>query len=119
MSNRRVVVTGLGMVAPLGLDIPSSWDSILAGKSGIKPITHLDIEPFSVRFGGPIYDFNVEEYIPKKEARKMDAFIHYGIAAGTQAIKDSGIEVTEENAGRIGVAVGSGIGGITTWRDAG
>lgn len=101
------------MIAPVGLDIPSSWDNILAGNSGIKPITHLDIEPFSVRFGGPIYDFNVEDYLPKKEAKKMDPFIHYGIAAGEQAIKDAGIEVTEENAGRIGVAVGSGIGGIS------
>jgi len=113
MSDRRVVVTGLGMIAPVGLDIPSSWDSVLAGRSGIQPITHLDIEPFSVRFGGPIYGFDVEEYISRKEARKMDKFIHYGIAAADQAIKDAGIEVTEENAGRIGVVVGSGIGGIS------
>ncbi len=113
MSDRRVVVTGLGMIAPVGFDIPSCWDNILAGKSGIQPITHLDIEPFSVRFGGPIYGFDVEQYISKKEARKMDKFIHYGIAAADQAIKDAGIEVTEENAGRIGVVVGSGIGGIS------
>ena len=111
-SERRVVVTGLGLVAPVGLDVASGWESILASKSGIKPITHFEIEPFSVHFGGPIYGFSIEDYIPKKEARKMDAFIHYGIAAGVQAIKDSGLEVTEENAKRIGVAIGSGIGGV-------
>jgi len=113
MSERRVVVTGLGLVSPVGLDVASGWENILAGKSGIQPITHFEIEPFSVRFGGPIYGFDVEQYIPKKEARKMDAFIHYGIAAGTQAIQDSGIEITEANAKRIGVAIGSGIGGVT------
>ncbi len=113
MSDRRVVVTGLGLVAPVGLDVASGWESILAGKSGIQPITHFDIEPFSVRFGGPIYGFDVEQYIPKKEAKKMDAFIHYGIAAGVQAIKDSGIEINDDNAKRIGVAIGSGIGGVT------
>ena len=113
MSERRIVVTGLGLVSPVGLDVASGWENILAGKSGIQPITHFDIAPFSVRFGGPIYGFDVEQYIPKKEARKMDAFIHYGIAAGTQAIKDSGIEITEANAKRIGVAIGSGIGGVT------
>jgi 3-oxoacyl-[acyl-carrier-protein] synthase II len=113
MSQRRVVVTGLGLVSPVGLDVASGWESILAGRSGIQPITHFDIEPFSVRFGGPIYGFDVEQYIPKKEARKMDAFIHYGIAAGLQAIKDSGIEIDDSNAKRIGVAIGSGIGGVT------
>jgi 3-oxoacyl-[acyl-carrier-protein] synthase II len=97
----------------VGLDVASGWESILAGKSGIQPITHFEIEPFSVHFGGPIYGFDVEQYIPKKEARKMDAFIHYGIAAGVQAIRDSGIEVTDANAKRIGVAIGSGIGGVT------
>ncbi|WP_293645012.1 beta-ketoacyl-ACP synthase II [Thiolapillus sp.] len=113
MSKRRVVVTGLGMISPVGLDVASSWENILAGNSGIKPITHLDIEPFSVRFGGSIYGFDIEQYIPKKEARKMDKFIHYGIAAADQAIKDAGIEATDENANRIGVVVGSGIGGIS------
>jgi 3-oxoacyl-[acyl-carrier-protein] synthase II len=113
MSERRVVVTGLGLIAPVGLDVASGWESLLAGKSGIQPITHFDIEPFSVRFGGPIYGFDVEQYISKKEARKMDAFIHYGIAAGVQAIKDCGIEVADANAKRIGVAIGSGIGGVT------
>ena len=113
MSERRVVVTGLGLIAPVGLDVASGWENIVAGKSGIQPITHFEIAPFSVRFGGPIYGFDVEQYIPKKEARKMDAFIHYGIAAGAQALKDSGIEITEQNAKRIGVAIGSGIGGVT------
>jgi len=113
MSERRVVVTGLGLVAPVGLDVASGWENILAGKSGIQPITHFEIEPFSVHFGGPIYGFDIEQYIPKKEARKMDAFIHYGIAAGVQAIKDSGIEISDANAKRIGVAIGSGIGGVT------
>ncbi len=113
MSQRRVVVTGLGMIAPVGLTVEAAWENILAGKSGIQPITHFDIEPFSTRFGGPIYGFEVTDYIPKKEARKMDKFIHYGVAAGCQAIKDAGLEVTEENAARIGVAIGSGIGGIT------
>jgi beta-ketoacyl-acyl-carrier-protein synthase II len=112
-SERRVVITGLGLISPVGQDVATGWENILAGKSGIQPITHLDIEPFSVHFGGPIYDFDVEKYISKKEARKMDAFIHYGIAAGVQAIQDSGIEITDENRRRIGVSIGSGIGGIT------
>ncbi|MCG7873281.1 MAG: beta-ketoacyl-ACP synthase II [Candidatus Thiodiazotropha lotti] len=113
MTARRVVVTGLGMIAPVGLDVASSWENIQAGKSGIQPITHFDVESFSTQFGGPIYGFEVTDYIPKKEAKKMDKFIHYGVAAGIQAIKDSGLEVTEENADRIGVLIGSGIGGIT------
>ncbi len=113
MSERRVVVTGLGIVSPVGHTIREAWDNILAGRSGIRPITHFDVEPFSVRFGGPIYDFDITEYISKKDARKMDKFIHYGMAAGCQAISDAGLEVTEENARRIGVAIGAGIGGIT------
>ncbi len=109
---RRVVVTGLGLVAPVGQDVVTGWQSVLAGKSGIQKITHLDIAPFSVHIGGPIYDFDVEQYIARKEVKKMDAFIHYGIAAGTQALQDSGLEVTDQNRKRIGVAIGSGIGGI-------
>ncbi len=109
---RRVVVTGLGLVAPIGQDVQTGWQSVLAGKSGIQKITHLDIMPFSVHIGGPIYDFDVEQYIPRKEVKKMDAFIHYGVAAGTQALRDSGLEVTDQNRKRIGVAIGSGIGGI-------
>ncbi len=113
MAPRRVVVTGLGIVAPVGLDVATAWDNILAGKSGIRPITHFDVTAFPTRFGGPIYDFEATDYIPKKEAKKMDKFIHYGVVAGLQAIKDSGLEVTEANAERIGVLIGSGIGGIT------
>ena len=113
MADRRVVVTGLGIVSPVGFSVASAWENILAGKSGIQPITHFEIEPFTTRFGGPIYDFDITEYITLKESRKMDKFIHYGIAAGCQAIEDSGLEVTEENSRRIGVAIGAGIGGIT------
>jgi 3-oxoacyl-[acyl-carrier-protein] synthase II len=101
------------MVAPVGHTVKEAWDNILAGKSGIRPITHFDVEPFSVRFGGPIYDFDITQYISNKDARKMDKFIHYGLAAGCQAIEDSGLQVTDENATRIGVAIGAGIGGIT------
>ncbi|GAB0149177.1 beta-ketoacyl-ACP synthase II [Marichromatium sp. PS1] len=103
----------MGLVAPVGLNVKSAWDSILAGRSGIQPITHFDIEPFSTRFGGPIYGFDPSEYIAEKDAKKMDKFIHYGVAAGSQAIADSGLEIDESNCRRIGVAVGSGIGGIT------
>ena len=113
MAGRRVVVTGLGLVAPVGLDVKSGWNNILAGKSGIKPITHFDIEPFSTRFGGPIYGFDPSPYISEKDAKKMDKFIHYGMAAGCQAIADAGLEIDESNCRRIGVAIGSGIGGIT------
>ena len=113
MAGRRVVVTGLGLVAPVGLDVKSGWANILAGKSGIKPITHFDIEPFSTRFGGPIYGFDPSPYVSEKDAKKMDKFIHYGLAAGCQAIADSGLEVDESSCRRIGVAIGSGIGGIT------
>ena len=112
-SERRVVVTGLGLISPVGQEVAVGWENILAGKSGIQPITHFEIEPFSVHFGGPIYGFDVEKYIVKKEAKKMDSFIHYGIAAGIQALEDSGLEITDENRTRIGVAIGSGIGGIT------
>ncbi|AUB82314.1 beta-ketoacyl-ACP synthase II [Candidatus Thiodictyon syntrophicum] len=113
MTVRRVVVTGLGLVAPVGLDVKSSWESILAGRSGIKSITHFDVGPFSTRFGGPIYGFDPTIYVSEKDSRKMDKFIHYGMAAGCQAIADSGLEIDESNCRRIGVAIGSGIGGIT------
>ena len=112
MAKRRVVVTGLGMVSPVGLDVATSWENILAGKSGIETITHFDTTPFSTRFGGTVKGFDVTRYMPAKEARKMDPFIHYGIAAADEALEDSGLEVTEENAERIGVAIGSGIGGL-------
>jgi len=112
VSKRRVVVTGLGMVSPLGNSVEATWKNILAGKSGIAPLTHFDVSEFPVRFGGSVRDFDVTEYISKKDARKMDPFIHYGMAAGIQAVRDSGLEITESNAHRVGVAVGSGIGGL-------
>jgi 3-oxoacyl-[acyl-carrier-protein] synthase II len=108
-----VAVTGLGLVSPVGLDVKSSWEAILAGKSGIRTIEHFDVAPFSTRFGGPIYGFDPTDYVPEKESRKMDKFIHYGMAAGCQAIADSGLVVDDSNRRRIGVAIGSGIGGIT------
>lgn len=112
MSKRRVVVTGMGMLSPVGNTVESSWKALLEGQSGIVNIEHFDATHFSTRFAGLVKNFDCEEYMSKKEARKMDLFIQYGIAAGIQAFNDSGIEVTEENANRIGVAIGSGIGGI-------
>lgn len=111
-SERRVVITGLGIVCPVGLSIDEAWSNILAGKSGICPITAFDVTDFSVRFGGTVKNFDITDYVPKKAARKMDAFIHYGVAAGTQAIRDAGLEVNDSNADRIGVSVGAGIGGL-------
>lgn len=101
------------MVSPMGLTVPECWANVLAGKSGIGPLTHFDVSAFSVRFGGSVWNFDVTQYINTKEARKMDHFIHYGIAAGKEAIADAGLTATEENADRIGVAIGSGIGGLT------
>ncbi len=112
MPRRRVVVTGLGLITPLGNSVKDSWDGILAGKSGIAPIEHFDTTGFTTQFGGSIKGFDVSEYMPAKDARKMDTFIQYGMAAAIQAVADSGLECTEENASRIGVAVGSGIGGL-------
>jgi 3-oxoacyl-[acyl-carrier-protein] synthase II len=113
VAKRRVVVTGLGMLTPLGNDVSSTWQGLLEGRSGISNITHFDTTNFTTKFAGLINDFDVTEYIPAKETKKMDLFIQYGIAAGAQALKDSGLEVNETNAHRIGVAVGSGIGGLT------
>ena len=112
MTKRRVVITGLGAVSPVGNNVADSWSSIINGKSGIGPIERFDVSEFSTRIGGAIKDFDVTKYIPEKEAKKMDSFIHYGIVAGMQAFVNSGLEVTEENAVRIGVVIGSGIGGI-------
>jgi len=111
-TKRRVVITGLGMVGPVGLTVKESWANILAGNSGIGPITHFDVSAFSVRFGGSVWNFDPAQYIPAKDVKKMDPFVHYGVAAAKEAIADSGLEVTEENAERIGVAIGSGIGGL-------
>lgn len=113
LSTRRVVITGLGAVTPLANTVSETWEGIINGKSGISTIDSFDISPFATTFGGVIRNFDISQYIPEKDARRMDGFIHYGIAAGCQAFDDSGIEVTEENAQRIGVAIGAGIGGIT------
>jgi len=112
VNGRRVVVTGLGIVSPMGNTIELAWDRIKRGESGIAPIARFDTEQFAVRFGGEIRDFDVTRYISRKDARKMDPFIHYGIAAAMDALGDAGLEITEANAERVGISVGSGIGGI-------
>jgi 3-oxoacyl-[acyl-carrier-protein] synthase II len=114
LTRRRVVVTGLGIVSPVGSTVRSAWANIVAGRSGIAPITRFDVSRFSTRFGGAVADFDVDEYLSAKDARKMDAFMHYGFAASRQAIEDAGIDVRPDNAHRVGVAVGAGIGGIET-----
>jgi 3-oxoacyl-[acyl-carrier-protein] synthase II len=106
------VVTGLGVISPVGNTVQETWGNIVAGKSGIGPITRFDAATFKSRIAGEVKGFDVTAYLPPKEARRMDVFIHYGMAAGIQAIKDSGLTVTPENAGRIGVNIGSGIGGL-------
>ncbi|HHQ40663.1 MAG TPA: beta-ketoacyl-[acyl-carrier-protein] synthase II [Chromatiales bacterium] len=113
MSRRRVVVTGLGAVTPVGLSVPEAWEAVLAGRSGIGPIRSFDASAFPVRFAGEVWDFDATRYMSPKDARKMDPFIHFGVAAAVQAMEDAGLEVTEANAERIGVAIGSGIGGIS------
>ena len=114
---RRVVVTGLGLISPVGNSVATAWDNLIAGRTGIATITKFDHSALSVHFAGEVKDFNVEDYVSAKEARHMDNFIHYGIAAGTQAIRDSGITITDQNAERIGVMVGSGIGGLPMIED--
>ncbi len=112
MSRRRVVITGLGVVSPVGNDVASAWDNVVAGRSGIGLLTRFDASAFPTRIAGEVRDFDVGEYMPAKEARHFDRFIHYGVAAAIQALRDSGIEVTDANAERIGTMVGSGIGGL-------
>lgn len=112
MSKKRVVITGLGALSPVGLNVVENWENVLNGRSGIGNIECFDVSEFSTRIGGQVRNFNIADYIPEKEAKKMDTFIHYGMAAGIQAFEDSGIAVTEENAERIGVVIGSGIGGL-------
>ncbi|MBF7731354.1 beta-ketoacyl-ACP synthase II [Pseudomonas sp. N040] len=113
MSRRRVVVTGVGMLSPLGVDVPSSWQGVLAGRSGVGLIEHIDLSAHGTRFGGSVRGFDVEQYLSAKEARKLDPFIQYGLAASFQAVRDSGLEITDANRERVGVAMGSGIGGLT------
>ncbi len=117
MSRRRVVVTGLGIVCPIGNTVAEAWSNALAGKSGINRITHFDAAALSSQIAGEVKNFDVAAYLSPKEARRMDRFIHLGLAAGVQAIKDSGIQVTEANAVRIGVNIGSGIGGLPMIED--
>ena len=116
MSRRRVVVTGLGVISPVGNSVQQAWSNLIAGRSGIATITHFDPTAFACRFAGEVKDFKVDEYVPAKEARHMDTFIHYGLAAAIQAVQDAGLpsgdELTEERAERIGCVVGSGIGGL-------
>ena len=114
MSRRRVVVTGLGMISSLGNTVADTWHGIVNGKSGIATINSFDASAFTTQFSASVKNLVVDDYFPSKEARKMDPFIHYGMVAGIQAIRDSGLEITEANAGRIGVSIGSGIGGIGT-----
>ena len=111
-SKQRVVVTGLGMVGPVGLNVKACWEHILAGKSGIRTIEHFDASQYPCRIGGSVWGFAAADCLPPKDARKMDPFIHYGVVAAKEAIADAGLEVTQENAFRIGVAIGSGIGGL-------
>ena len=112
MSKRRVVVTGMGMVSPLGNDVASSWDGIINGRSGIGPVEGFDASTYPTRIAGEIRNFDVTQWVPPKDAKKMDHFIHYGVAASMMAMVDAGLEVTEANAERIGTILGSGIGGI-------
>ncbi len=109
---RRVVVTGMGVISPVGNSVDEAWRNVLAGKSGIGPIDTMDVSKFSTRFGGLVKDFDSDRYLGPKDARKMDAFIQYGLAAGFDAFADSGLDVAKENADRLGVLVGSGIGGL-------
>jgi len=114
VSKRRVVVTGLGIVSPVGSQVDEAWDNIVQGRSFIGPITRFDVSAYPTRFAGDVRGLVVDDYLAPKDARRMDPFLQYGFAASCQAIKDSGLTVTEANAGRIGVAMGAGIGGLDT-----
>lgn len=114
MSKRRVVVTGLGLITPMGNNVQDNWSGVLAGKSGIQPITGFDCSAYPTRFAGEVRNFDPASVLSPKDVKKTDPFIHYGAAASYEALSDSGLEITEENAERIGVAIGSGIGGIGT-----
>ena len=114
---RRVVVTGLGVISPVGIDVPTAWANLVAGKSGIGPITRFDAKDFRVRIAGEVKGFDVESCMPAKEARRMDTFIHYGVAAAIEALRDSGLEVNDANREMIGCMVGSGIGGLPMIED--
>ena len=117
MSKRRVVVTGLGLISPVGNSVEEAWTNILAGRSGISRITRFDASAFNSQVAGEVKNFDVAQYLSAKEARRMDAFIHYGLVAGIQAMRDSGLEVSDANRERIGVNIGSGIGGLPMIED--
>ena len=112
MSKRRVVITGMGILSPLGNDLASSWDGVIAGRSGIGPITHFAASAFPTRISGEVRDFDASKWIAPKDVKKMDPFVHYGVAASMMAIQDAGLEISGEDAERIGVAIGAGIGGL-------
>ena len=112
MARRRVVVTGLGAITPVGVGVAETWQNIVAGKSGIGRITRFDPSPFACQVAGEVNGFDVTQYLPPKDARRMDRFVHFGLVAGMEAFKDSGLVVTEQNAERIGVCISSGIGGL-------
>ncbi|NMQ28565.1 beta-ketoacyl-[acyl-carrier-protein] synthase II [Candidatus Accumulibacter phosphatis] len=112
MARRRVVITGLGIVSPVGNSVETAWQNIIAGRSGIERITRFDVSSFPVQIAGEVRDFNIGQYLSVKEARRMDVFIHYGMAAGIQAIRDAGLEAHPAQAERVGVSIGSGIGGL-------
>ena len=114
MTKRRVVVTGLGIVSPVGSQVAEAWDNVVNGRSFIGPITRFDVTNYPTRFAGDVRNFIVDDYLPPKEARRMDPFVQYGFAAATQALKDSGLAITPENDTRIGVVMGAGIGGLET-----
>ncbi|NKF23132.1 beta-ketoacyl-ACP synthase II [Solimonas marina] len=114
MSRRRVVVTGLGVISPVGNDVTTAWNNIIAGKSGIGPITYYDVSAYTTRFGGMVKDFKPADWLSVKDVKRTDPFIHYGVAAAKQAVRDAGVEINDETRERIGVCVGSGIGGIGT-----
>ena len=112
--DRRVVVTGLGLVTPLGTGVEKNWEALMAGRSGIAPITGFDVSDFPVKIAGEVKDFNPEDWIDKRDIKKMDLFIQYAIAAAEQAMRQSGFQITEENADNVGVLIGVGIGGLRT-----
>jgi 3-oxoacyl-[acyl-carrier-protein] synthase II len=117
LARRRVVITGLGIISPVGNSVEQAWQNIIAGRSGIDRITRFDSSSFPVQIAGEVRDFDISQYLSAKDARRMDAFIHYGMAAGIQAIRDAGLEAHPDNAERIGVAIGSGIGGLPLIED--
>ncbi|MGR3763536.1 beta-ketoacyl-ACP synthase II [Rossellomorea sp. NS-SX7] len=117
MNNKRVVITGLGAVTPLGNNVETTWNGILEGKTGIGPLTRLNADEYPAKVAAELKDFDIEEYVERKEARKMDRFTHYAVAASMMAVKDSKLDITDENAHRVGVWIGSGIGGMETFEN--